>query len=61
MKVIVETSDDDLFIEVVLAGYDLDAIDMGKILAKEIRLGRKKASLSVRGETQREKYASDEE
>ena len=59
MKVIVETIDKEKYVEIVVSDFDLDLLDDGRLIFKEIFLDKKSMQLSMRKQTQEEKYAFD--
>lgn len=59
MKVIVETVDNERYIEVVLTDFNLDLIDDNRLVTKQITIGKQKFSFAVRKQTLLEKYEDD--
>lgn len=60
MKVIVETIDNENYVEIVLTDFNMDLLDDGRMLSKEVSFGRSRVSLGIRKQTQEEKYAIEE-
>lgn len=60
MKVIVETIDNENYVEIVLTDFNMDLLDDGRKLSKEVSFGRSRVSLGIRKQTQEEKYAIEE-
>ena len=60
MKVIVETVDNERYLEVVLTDFNMDLIDAGKLITKDITIGKQKFSFAVRKQTSREKYEDEQ-
>lgn len=64
MKVIVENIDNEHFIEVVLTDFNMDIIDLGKLVTKQITVSKQikvgdKIAFAIRKETKQEKYESE--
>jgi len=60
MKVIVETIDNERYLEVVLSDFNMDLLDEGKLITKQITIGKQKFSFAVRKETNKEKYEEED-
>jgi len=61
MKLLKETIDRENFLEVVLSDYDMKALNDMSVLTNEVTLEKQTHLLSVRKQTQREKYPSKED
>jgi hypothetical protein len=61
MKIIMETVDNENYIEIVLDDFSLDLIDEDRVVNRSVLIGKRLYNVSVRKQTQEEKYALDQE